>query len=63
VLFAILLLILGSFLIWLQAKKSYDRGMKDAVLMHRQGRLVYKDYTDKNGTLMVDIQILPIDEY
>lgn len=31
--------------------------------MHRQGRLVYKDYTDENGTLMVDIQILPIDEY
>jgi hypothetical protein len=37
--------------------------MKEAVLMHRQGRLVYKDYTDENGTLMVDIQILPIDEH
>ena len=46
-----------------QAKKSYDKGIKDAVLMHREGRLVYKDYTDENGTLMVDIQILPIDEY
>jgi hypothetical protein len=54
---------LGSVLIWFQGKKSYDKGIKDAVLMHREGRLVYKDYTDENGTLMVDIQILPIDEY
>jgi len=62
-LFVLIALILGSVLIWFQAKKSYDKGIKDAVLMHREGRLVYKDYTDENGTLMVDIQILPIDEY
>jgi len=62
-LFVLIALILGSVLIWFQGKKSYDKGIKDAVLMHREGRLVYKDYTDENGTLMVDIQILPIDEY
>ena len=56
------LLTLGAYMIYRHGQKTYDRGITDAVLMHRQGRLKYKDYLDDNGKKMVDIQIEPIDE-
>ncbi len=56
------LLILGAYMIYRHGQKTYDRGITDAVLMHRQGRLKYKDYLDDNGKKMVDIQIDPLDE-
>ena len=56
------LLIIGSVLLWRHGTRCYDRGITDAVLMHRQGRLKYKDYLDGDGKKMVDIKIEPIDE-
>jgi len=32
------------------------------VLLHRSGRLKYRDYDDDDGVGMVDIQIEPFDE-
>ena len=56
------LLTLGAYMIYRHGQKTYDRGITDAVLMHRQGRLKYKDYLDDKGKRMVDIQIDPLDE-
>jgi len=34
-----------------------------AVLLHREGRLTYKDYLDEAGEKMIDIDIRPTEEY
>jgi hypothetical protein len=52
---------LGVLMIWYQGTKSYDKGMTEAVLLHREGRLTYSDYVDERGVTMVDIQIEPKD--
>jgi len=62
VLLQIGLLIIGAWLLWRHGTKCYDRGITDAVLMHRQGRLKYNTYFDDNGKKMVNIEIEPIDE-
>jgi len=62
VLLQIGLLIIGAWLLWRHGTKCYDRGITDAVLMHRQGRLKYNTYLDDNGKKMVNIEIEPIDE-
>ena len=54
--------IIGAFLAWRHGARCYDKGITDAILMHRNGRLTYKDYLDGNGKKMVDIEIEPIDE-
>ena len=56
------LLILGAYMIYRHGQKTYDRGITDAVLMHREGRLKYKDSLDGDGKKMVDIKIEPIDD-
>jgi len=56
------LLILGAYMIYRHGQKTYDRGITDAVLMHRKGRLKYKDYLNDEGVKMVNIEIEPIDE-
>ena len=45
-----------------QNKRAYEKGITTAVLLHREGRLKYKDYDDEDGVGMVDIQIAPTDE-
>ena len=62
ILLVLALLILGSFMIWRHGQKCYDKGITDAILMHRNGRLTYKDYLDGDGKKMVDIEIDPLDE-
>ena len=62
VLLVLSLLIIGSFFSWRHGTRCYDRGITDAVLMHRNGRLTYKTYLDDKGKKMVDIEIEPIDE-
>jgi len=52
----------GAVAIYFAHKQAYNKGITDAVLMHRQGRLRYKDYDDDNGDPMVDIQIDPMEE-
>ena len=56
------LLTLGAYMIYRHGQKTYDRGITDAVLMHRQGRLKYKDCLDDRGVKMVNIEIEPIDD-
>ena len=56
------ILIVGALILWRHGAKCYDKGITDAILMHRNGRLTYKDYLDGDGKKMVDIEIEPIDE-
>jgi hypothetical protein len=56
------ILIVGAVILWRHGTKCYDKGITDAILMHRNGRLTYKDYLDGDGKKMVDIEIEPIDE-
>jgi hypothetical protein len=56
------LLIVGALILWRHGTKCYDRGITDAVLMHRQGRLKYNTYLDDKGKKMVNIEIDPLDE-
>jgi len=62
VLLQIGLLIIGAWLLWRHGTKCYDRGITDAVLMHRQGRLKYNTYLDDNGKKMVNIEIEPLED-
>ena len=56
------ILIVGALILWRHGTKCYDKGITDAILMHRNGRLTYRDYLDGDGKKMVDIEIEPIDE-
>jgi hypothetical protein len=49
--------IVGAFLAWRYGVKCYDKGITDAVLLHRNGRLTYTTYLDDNGAQMVSIEI------
>ena len=53
--------IIGAFLTWRHGTKCYDKGITDAVLLHRNGRLTYKTCLDDNGAEMVNIEIESID--
>jgi len=53
--------IIGAFLTWRHGTKCYDKGITDAVLLHRKGRLTYKTCLDDNGAEMVNIEIESID--
>ena len=53
--------ILATFLAWRHAAKCYDKGITDAIIMHRSGRLTYETYLDDNGAKMVNIEIDPVD--
>jgi len=55
-------LIFCLFLAWRHGAKCYDRGITDAVLMHRNGRLKYNTYLNENGSKMVNIEIDSLDE-
>jgi len=56
------LLIIGGLLLWRHGEKCYDRGITDAILMHREGRLHYNTYLDDNGDKMVNIEIDPMED-
>ena len=53
--------ILATFLAWRQGARFYDKGITDAIIMHRNGRLTYENYLDDNGAKMVNIEIDPVD--
>ena len=53
--------IIGAFLTWRHGVKCYDKGITDAVLLHRSGRLTYTTYLDDNGSKKVSIEIDSID--
>jgi hypothetical protein len=53
--------IIGAFLTWRHGVKCYDKGLTDAVLLHRSGRLTYTTYLDDNGSKKVSIEIDSID--
>ena len=54
-------LIIGAFLFWRHGARCYDKGITDAVLMHRSGRLKHTTYLDDNGAKKVSIEIESID--
>ena len=54
--------IIGAFLTWRHGAKCYDKGITDAVLLHRNGRLTYTTYLDDNGAQKVNIEIDSIDD-
>ena len=56
------LLIIGALILWRHGTKCYDRGITDAILMHRSGRLKYNTYLDDRGKKMVNIEIEAVDE-
>jgi hypothetical protein len=56
------LLIIGGLLLWRHGTKCYDKGITDAILMHREGRLHYNTYLDDNGDKMVNIEIDPMED-
>ncbi len=58
----LIFLILGAWLIWRHGVKCYDKGITDAILMHRNGRLHYNTYLDDNGDKMVNIEIDPMED-
>ena len=55
-------LTLGAILIWRHGQKCYDKGITDAILMHRNGRLKYNTYLDDDGKKMVNIEIDPLED-
>lgn len=55
-------ILLGAVAIYFTHKQAYEKGITTAVLLHRNGRLKYRDYLDDKGDRMVDIEIEPIDE-
>ena len=56
------LLATGAFLLWRHGTNCYDRGITDAILMHRNGRLKYNTYLDDDGKKMVNIEIDPLED-
>ena len=56
------LLIIGGLLLWRHGTKCYDKGITDAILMHREGRLHYNTYLDDNGDKMLNIEIDPMED-
>jgi hypothetical protein len=62
ILLMLMLLIIGAFLLWRHGTRCYDRGITDAILLHRNGRLKYETYLDEDGEKMVNIEIEPLDE-
>ena len=59
---SIAFMLLGAGAIYFTHKRAYEKGITTAVLLHRNGRLTYKDYNDEAGERMVDIQIAPEEE-
>ena len=55
-------IITGAFLLWRHGTKCYDRGITDAILMYRNGRLTYNTYLDDEGKKMINIEIEPIED-
>ena len=60
ILLMLMLLIIGAFLLWRHGTRCYDKGITDAILLHRNGRLKYETYLDEDGEKMVNIEIEPL---
>ena len=57
----VILAILALFSVWRHGAKCYDKGITDAVLLHKNGRLKYNTFLDEKGSTMVNIEIAPED--
>ena len=55
-------MLMGAGFFYWSNRRAYEKGITTAVLLHRNGRLKYRDYDDEDGVGMVDIQIEPFDE-
>ena len=54
--------IIGAYLTWRHGAKCYDKGITDAILMYRNGRLTFNSYLDDKGAEMLNIEIDTIDD-
>ena len=54
--------LIGAYLTWRHGAKCYDKGITDAILMYRNGRLTYNTYLDDKGAKMLNIEIDTIDD-
>ena len=54
--------IIVAFLTLRHWVKCYDKGITDAILMYRNGRLTYNSYLDDKGAEMLNIEIDTIDD-
>ena len=48
-----ILVLLGVVVIYFTYKQAMDKGITTAVLLHREGRLTYRDYLDEDGNRTV----------
>jgi|TARA_B110000037_G_scaffold110496_1_gene127754 hypothetical protein len=62
IIFSSVLIIAGAVVVHFTNRNSYDRGIMDAVQMHREGRLHYNTYLDDNGDKMLNIEIDPMED-
>ncbi len=53
------LLLVGAGFIYFTNKRAYEKGIIDAIQLHRTGRLEYHEYYDERGEKMLDIEIAP----
>ena len=56
------LIIAGAIVVYFSNKQAYERGIMDAIQMHREGRLHYNTYLDDNGDKMLNIEIDPMED-
>ena len=56
------LLSAGALAIYYTHTQAYDRGIMDAVQMHKAGRLHYNTYLDDNGDKMLNIEFDPMED-
>ena len=61
-LLTVALLSLGAVIIWRHGARCYDKGITDAIQMHRSGRLKYNTYLDDDGEKMLNIEIEPMED-
>ena len=58
-LWSVIVLSGGAYVMWQHGRNSYDRGVTDAILMHYSGRLTYDIYYDEDDEEMINIEIKP----
>ena len=61
ILYNIAMATFGWYLMKTHGEKEFEAGMVEGVLMHNEGRLTYKTYTE-DGVEMVDIRIKPYED-
>lgn len=63
VLWLLIMVGVGAYFMWRHGDRSYNEGMKDALILLDEGRLRYELYFDDDeDTRMINIEVDPLDE-